>query len=109
MRWSFVKRGGEEGRIRRRLREMLESLGLTEVHLWPQKGAWRTNKKLDVYAFEGCADMPADGHGRRHRVNVCSWSTMTEIVKSRGVLVDRDDHNSITLHPSPDGASRIET
>jgi hypothetical protein len=99
---------GNEGRTRRRLREMLESLGFTDVELWPQKGAWRTDKRLDVYSFEGSALLPPDSNGRRHNVAVCSWSTMTEIVKSRGVIVDHDDLNSIQLHPSPNGVSRIE-
>jgi hypothetical protein len=87
---------------------MLEALGITDVQLWPQRGAWRTNKRLDVPSFEGCAQMPPDKLGVRGRVNVCSWSTMTEIVRSRGVIVDRDDMASIQLHPSPTGRSRIE-
>lgn len=100
------KRDGE-GRTRRKLREMLESLGFSDVNLWPQMGAWRTDKRLDVYAFEGQALPPPDARGVRFTVSICSWSTMTEIVKSRGVIVDRDDLHSIELHPSPDGSSRI--
>lgn len=87
---------------------MLEALGLTDVKLWPQMGSWRTDKRLDVYAFEGQAKMPPDHRDHRQQVSVCSWSTMTEIVKSRGVIVDRDDMASIQLHPLTSGKSRID-
>lgn len=87
---------------------MLEALGFTNVVLWPQRGAWRTDKRLDVYAFEGQANRPPDKNGVRNQVSVCSWSTMTEIVRSRGVVVDEDDMFSVMLHPSSDGTSRLE-
>lgn len=86
---------------------MLEALGFVDVVLQPAKGAWRTDKRLDVYTFEGHATLAVKGE-RGHQRNVCSWWTMTEIVKSRGVIVDYDDMASMMLHPSPDGKSRIE-
>lgn len=97
-----------EGRTRRKLREMLEALGFSDVELWPQRGAWRTNKRLDVYRFEGHATAPADARGYRRSLSLCSWDTMTNIVKSRGLIVDQDDGNSLMLHPSADGRSRLE-
>lgn len=87
---------------------MLESLGMTDVALWPQSGAWRTDKRLDVYSFEGHATLPADERGYRRPVSLCSWSTMGDIVRSRGVVAEPDDVASVELHPSPDGRSVLE-
>lgn len=87
-----------EGRTRRKLRIMLEGLGMSGVELCPVRGAWRI----------GWCDMPPDERGVRLRLSLCSWSTMADIVRSGGVVVEVEDSSSAQLHPLGHGVSRIE-
>jgi hypothetical protein len=87
-----------EGRVCRRLRARLEALGYTDVNLWPAQGAWRTNKRLDVYRWEGSGEKG----GRRHMFS--SWHSMTEIVRAPSIVLDDDGGASqFLVCPGPGG------
>lgn len=73
-----------------RLTRMIESAGFSDVCLYPAKGAWRTDKRLDVNPWEGSARSAGflnQPHGIR--VSFAGWSTMTECVR-RGIEIEPD-------------------
>jgi hypothetical protein len=78
-------------KIRERLADLLETHGFAQVNLRPAQGAWRTDRRLDVYRWEGQGvahnhqSLP-DGFG----VTFASWERMTDCLH-HGIIVGRGD------------------
>lgn len=85
----------EAGKTRIALAKALGEAGydVDPSDLFPQRGAWRTNRRLDVCRWEATVRRRSDG---LHLAVLC-WDTMTECVR-RGILVERDQRQSSFLN-----------
>ena len=86
-----------EGRIKRKLRRMLESNGFRDLRLWEAEGYWRTDIRADVYRWE-CQAITSGrtDYSDGLTVSLCSWNTMTDCVRF-GFEIKRDDAASFEI------------
>jgi hypothetical protein len=71
-------------RLAERLDQKLAAMGYEcEIDcskIYPQQGAWRTDRRLDVMRLEGSIRVKIDGHWFDHSLE--SWSTITDMLRS---------------------------
>lgn len=90
------------GRTRERLAKLLQDAGyeVAPEQLKAVQGRYRSDPKADIFRWEAFFDhdgIPA---------NMVSWETMTDIVRSGGVVVKNDDG---TLYASSSEVSTCES
>lgn len=74
-----------------RLTSLIESVGFRAVVLTPAKGAWRTDRRLDVYRWEGYGVTSGYAHlPDGLDVSFASCDTMTDCIR-HGIILDKGD------------------
>lgn len=70
---------------------------LRNVRLIPAQGAWRTNKYLDVMAWEGVAEWHNEKFSGPLSCSIESWYTMTDLLRN-GFEISRNSGTSFELY-----------
>ncbi len=89
-----------EGRIRLKIRKMLETAGLSDIHIWVQQGDYR-KATWDCAAWGIYFEKP----GCKATFSAASWDTMTKCM--RGFVLQFDEYGHYEISHTNSGAVEI--